>query len=708
MLRRAAVPFASAAAVAVSSVTLTSSSTLSRGRHSPSDMADVSASLRLSNTLQNHGANVGALSIARRWGTNVAGTYYAEGGPKVTDEPLEQARLGLIIKPQSTLLDLWDQAIKAWPQRRFIGTKMWVRGKLGYVWATYESIESEISAVRTLLAKMGVKKGSRVVVISENRYEWIVVHVATMQLGAHFVTLPTNTTPTEARQVVKATLAKVLFVETQASYNAVKPWAGELGELEHVFCFEDQNGEGSYAVAVNVAGSVEQKAPRAEKISQEDTAMIMFTAGTTGPPKGVMLSHKNLVANVSSIYGQLGEGITANDMFMSLCPWTAAGSLATDLYQALCKGASLCIPPELLEGFQDLPMVNPSVVVSVAQPFQRAYANIVDDIVNRSTTKKDLTKFTVGRITENRLMMKKPGTVLSLASKIFLGKFKKQFGSELRVVIIIGHQLTKDQGELLADLDVFVVNTYGCTEAGGLIATDIDVPTKLKVLPGVELRVVNHKNEIVAPGDMGEILIEAPHAMQGYFDVHIDPEEAKNSLVAYGARSFVRTGDYGTCTGGWLTVKGHKDILITLTSGKVIDPLEIETTIAKSPFIKQVFVFGDQRPYLVALIVPNAKVIATHLKKIERRDGLPLASDREKADCVRADIRRCGKDLPPRSQIRRFALVDEFTLANGFITCKYGYAREKIEKHYVNYLNALYDETPKFFGYAVDDYDDLF
>lgn len=651
---------------------------------------------------------VPTLAAQKRWGTNVAGSFYQEGDVSIHQERVEQSKIGLVIRPQSTLLDLWDQAIKAWPQRRFLGTKMWVRGKLGYVWATYESLNSEIVAMRTLLAKMGVSKGARVVVISENRYEWVVVHFATMQLGAQFVTLPTNTTPTEARQVVKSTLAKVLFVETLSSFAAVKPWVGEVGALEHVFCFEDQNGEGSYAVAINVAGSVEQVAEREAKISAEDTAMIMFTAGTTGPPKGVMLSHKNLVANVSSIYGQLGEGVTHTDMFMSLCPWTAAGALTTDLYQALVKGASICIPPELTEGFQDLPLVNPSVIVSVAQPFQRAYANIVDDVVNRSSAKKDMTKFTIGRITENRLMMKRPGRILTMAASIFLGKFKRQFGTELRVVIIIGHQLTRDQGELLADLDVFVVNTYGCLEAGGLIATDVDVPTKLKILPGLEVRIVNEKNEIVAPGDIGEILVEAPHAMQGYFDIHIDPEEAKNSLVAYGARSFVRTGDYGSSTGGWITVKGHKDVLITLESGKVIDPLELETIVAKSPFIKQVFVFGEKRPYLTALIVPNAKAIAGHLKKAERRDGLPLASDREKADCVRADIRRTTKHLPPRHQIRRFALVEEFTLANGFITCKHGYAREKIERHYVNYLNALYDETPKFFGYAVDDYDDLF
>jgi long-chain acyl-CoA synthetase len=236
----------------------------------------------------------------------------------------------------------------------------------------------------------------------------------------------------------------------------------------------------------------------------------------------------------------------------------------------------------------------------------------------------------------------------------------------------------------------------------------VDVPNKLKVLPGIEVRVVNEKSEIVAPGDIGEILVEAPNAMQGYFDVHIDPEEAKNSLVTYGARSFARTGDYGSCTGGWVTVKGHKDVLISTTHNKVVDPHEIETTLCKSPFIKQAFVFGSNRPYLVALVVPNAKTISAHLKKMEGRDGVPIVSDREKADCVRAELRRVCQSLPPRSHVRRFAFVDEFTLANGFVTCKYGYARQKIERHYVNYLNALYDETPKFYGFAVDDYDDLF
>lgn len=649
-----------------------------------------------------------AVRSSFRLGTNVGGSFYQESDLASSSEINNDLRLGIVIKPQSTLVELWEQAMRAWPKRRFLGSKMWVRGRLGYVWATYESIDSEIGAARTLLSKMGVDKGSRVVVISENRYEWVVVHLATMQLGAQFVALPTNVTPSEAQLVVKATQAKVLFVETKASHAAVRGWVGKVGLLDHVLCFEDQLGDASYTVAINVAADVPEKVPPRTDVKAEDTAMIMFTAGTTGPPKGVMLSHRNVVANVSSIYASLGEALTHTDMFMSLCSWSVAGSLTAELYQAICKGACVCIPPELIEGFQDLSLVNPSVIVSVAQPFQRAYANIVDDVMNRGTFTKDLTRFTIGRITENRLMFKKPGRTLRAFSHALLGKFKEQFGTELRLAIIIGHSLTKDQAELMADLDVFVVGTYGCLEAGGLIATDIDVPQRLKALPGIEVRVVNDKNEIVSPGDLGEILVEAPNAMQGYFDVHIDPEEAKNSLVEYGSRTFVRTGDYGTMTGGWLTVKGHHDVLVTLANGKTVNPLEVESTLTKSPYIKQVFIFGNNRPYVTALVVPNAKAIAAHLRKVERRDGLPIVNDREKVDCVRAELRRVSQNLPPRTHVRRFAFVDEFTLANGFLTSKLGYARQKIETHYVHYFEALYDETPKFYGYAVDDYDDLF
>ncbi|KAH9600087.1 AMP-dependent synthetase/ligase [Trypanosoma melophagium] len=649
-----------------------------------------------------------SLLVTHRLGTSVAGTFYSESDVAGGSSMNNDMRLGLVIKPHSTLIELWEQAVKGWPTRRFLGAKMWVRGRLGYIWATYESIDAEIAAMRTLLHKMGVDKGSRVVVISENRYEWVVTHFATLQLGAHFVVLPTNVTPMEAQLVLKSTQATVLFVESLSSYTTVKGWIGEIGRLQHVICFEDQLGESSYAVAINIASEVPEKIPVRKDITAEDTAMIMFTAGTTGPPKGVMLSHRNLVANISSIYAHVGEALTHTDLFMSLCSWCVAGALTVELYQAICKGACVCIPPEQLEGFQDLPMVQPSVVVTVAQPFQRAYANIVDNIMSRGSTTKDLTRFTLGRITENRLMLQKPGYLLSIASHVLLGNFKEQFGSELRIAIVVGSQLTRDQMELLADLDVFTVSTYGCLEAGGLIATDIDVPLRLKALPGVEIRVVNDNNEIVAPGDIGEILIEAPHAMQGYFDVNIDPEEAKNSLVTYGSRSFVRTGDYGSVTGGWITLKGSKHVLITLTTGAVVDPLEIEATLIKSPFIKQIFVYGDNRPFLTALVVPNAKAIASHLRKLERRDGVPIVSEREKADCIRAELRRVSQGLPSRAHVRRFAFIEECTLANGFITCKYSFARQKIESHYVHYLNALYDETPKFFGHAVDDYDDLF
>ncbi|CAD2219524.1 AMP-binding enzyme, putative [Angomonas deanei] len=225
------------------------------------------------------------LWTARRWGTNVGGSFFQESDAAGTAQMSDIDGLGIIIKPQSTLNDLWEQAVKAWPRRRFLGAKMWVRGKLGYVWSSYESINEEIAAMRTLLHGMGVEKGGRVIVISENRYEWFVVHMATMQLGGHFVALPTNVTPAEAQLVVKSTLAKVLFVETPTSYSAVRGWIGKVGQLEQVMCFEEQLGEASYAVAIAVAADVEEKIPPRKDVKSEDTAMIMFTAGTTGPPK---------------------------------------------------------------------------------------------------------------------------------------------------------------------------------------------------------------------------------------------------------------------------------------------------------------------------------------------------------------------------------------------------------------------------------------
>jgi long-chain acyl-CoA synthetase len=649
--------------------------------------------------------------LTARRGIDVGGSHFQESslfGANQKFAPVT-SKLSVVLKPSDTLLDIWDQAIRVHPTRRFLGVKMFVRGRLGYVWSTFETIDKEIAAARHLLHGLGVEKGSRVVVVSDNRYEWVVVHFATLQLGAHFVCLPTNITPSEAQLVVVSTLAKVMFVETLSSYASVQGWEGTVGHLQHIFCFDDQTGPASYAVAINVAEDVPEKIPPRKDVVCSDTAMIMFTAGTTGQPKGVMLSHKAIVANISSAFAIIGEATTENDLFLSLCPWTVAGAMPIELYQVICKGAQLAIPPELLEGYHDIKIINPSVIVTVAQPLSRAYGNIVDDIlVGRNRIASRATRWALGKLTSSRLMFQKPSLMMKTISNFLLARYKRQFGTELRICFVVGSTLIKEQMDLFADLDLFCVNTYGCLESGGIVATDIDVPGKLKTLPGVEVRIVNHKNEVVAPGDLGEVLVEAPHAMQGYFDIHIDPEESKNALVVYGSRTFVRAGDYGSLTGGWLTLKGHKDTLITLSNGKTVDPNQVEIVALKSPFIKQAFIFGHNRPYVVALIVPNSRAIASQLKKLERRDGTPILTDREKADAIRDDLRRVSSEIPIRSQIRRYAFVEEFSQANGFLTAKHQFARQKIEKHYVHFLNALYDETPKFFGFAVDDYDDLF
>lgn len=639
----------------------------------------------------------------------IAGSYWPlhDQIPGITNDYDHQDVVAVLIRPNSTLVDLWLQCVKSYPMRRFMATKMWVRGRLGYCWASYEAVQQEIDGVRHLLYHMGIRKGGRVGIISDNRYEWFVTNQATMQLGAQFVVLPTNVTPSEAQQIIKATGIRVLFVESDASLAAVNNWVGNCGELQQVLCFEDQEGPNSFAVAITIADDVNQKQPVEKEITPDQTAMIMFTAGTTGAPKGVMLSHRNLVANISSVYAQLGESFSHEDIFMSLCPWCVAGAMNIELYQVMLKGAMMIVPPEIVEGCQDMAEVHPTVVVSVAQPFVRAYNNIVDEILSRKYL-ATATKVTISAITESRVLEKKPSMGVRALSSALLGGFKERFGFRLRCVIIVGHQLTRDMSELFSDLDIFTVNTYGCMEAGGIVATDADVPSRLKALPGIEMRVINEKGEVVVPGDIGELLIEAPNAMQGYFDVNVTQDEAKNALVVHGPRTFVRTGDYGSITGQWLTVQGHKDVLITLSDGKVIDPLVIEMALIKSPFIKQAFVFGDRRDYLVALIVPLPIAIAQHIKKLERRDGVPVVSEREKADVIRQEIRRVSAQLPARSHVRRFAFVDELSLANGFITAKQGFARGKIEQHFVHYLNTLYDETPQFFGYAVDDYDDLF
>ena len=660
-------------------------------------------------------------------GKGRGGSYYATGNAKDyaqrhlfgkmgtphLDQTLDQgeAAMGILIKPESTLHDLWGQAQRVHATKRFVGAKMWVRGQIGYIWATFESLQREIDGCRHLLHSMGVRKGARVGVVSENRYEWIIAHVATLQLGAHLVVIPTNVTPTEARTIIQATQCRVLFVESEASAVAVKEWLGNLGELHPLICFDDQESEFSYAVASSIADSVEAKEPPLPngEIKSDDTAMIMFTAGTTGPPKGVLLSHRCLVANISSVYAQLGESFTENDLFMSLCPWCVAGALTVELWQVILKGAMMLIPPELIEGFTDLRKFHPSVLVSVAMPFVRAYNNIVDEIMTMGFARRYMTKVAIGQITSARMALSQPGWLNGMFSDALLTKFKEPFGSELRVAIIIGQQLSVDMGELYADLDIFVVNTYGCMEAGGILATDLDVPGRLKALPGVELRVVNENNEVVVPGDIGEILVEAPHCMQGYFDIHVDPDEAQTAVVAYGTRTFCRTGDYGAVTGPWVQIHGHKDVLMTLDDGKVLDPLEIEQLLTKSPFIKQAFVFGDRRSYVVALVVPLPLAISNHLRKAERRDGMPIVNEKEKAEAVRLELRRItDKLLTPRAHVRRFCFVDEFTLDNGFLTNKGGYARQKIERHYAHYINQLYDEDVQFFGHAVDDYDDLY
>ena len=582
----------------------------------------------------------------------------------------------------SDLVSMWERITTRYAERPLFGEK---RGS-DWVWQTYAQVAEQVDAFRAALATLGVGPGDRVALISDNRLEWAIVVHATLGRGAAYVPMYESQTRDDWAYILRDSGAKVVFGGTREIVSALDEAKPGIATLQHVCGFDIDGADPRSFAAMLAKGRAAAKVP-ATKPLPDDVAAFVYTSGTTGEPKGVVLTHKNFCANVNGLTPLFP--LTSDDRSLSFLPWAHAFGQTGEFYTLAALGCAMAINDEVSKLVSNLPDVKPTVLVAVPRIFNRIYEGVNQQM--RDKPKPIQTLFRAGiraatrRSRGNQLSFGE-SLSLKLADKLIFKKVRQRFGGRLRIVVSGSAALSKEVAEFIDALGIDVFEGYGLTETAPVASVNTPANRKIgsvgKALPNVRLVI-----DTQATGDPknGEIIIYGDNVMRGY---HNRPDEdAKIFTPDHGLRS----GDMGYVDeDGYLFITGRIKEQYKLENGKYVVPSPLEEDLKLSPYISNVMLHGANKPHNVALVVLNL----VNLAKWAEREGITLGDPTKNprvSELMKAELEQHSKGFRGYERPRAFALLtDDFTTENGMLTPKMSVRRNKVLEHYQTVLDALY------------------
>jgi len=567
--------------------------------------------------------------------------------------------------------------------------------------STWESISSaellrRVAALSTALVELGVKPGDRVALFAANRPEW---HTADFAInGSGGVTVPVyfNESPERMSFILKHSGAHVIIIAGEDQLQKFLSCRAQLPELEHVIVADAGADVPTeclrYETLIASAGGAEIAAyrMRAAQVLPGQLCTIIYTSGTTGEPKGVMLTHSNMSSNVTDSCATF-DFLPATDVALSFLPLAHVYGRMLD-YIYLFNGVSIAyveavdlVPQALLE-------IHPTVIAAVPRFFEKIYAKLMEQGSKATGIKRKLFDWAIDvarRAAPWRTGAKGAASLLlkaqwALADKLVYKKIRVGTGGELRMVFSGGAPLSKELAEFFWSIGIPIYQGYGLTETSPILTSNYP-----QNRPGSSGRPI--PNVLIRIAQDGEIVAKGPCVMQGYYN-NVD---ATREVID--AEGWFHTGDIGYLdSDNYLFITDRKKDLIKTAGGKFVAPQPIENALKTSPYITNAMIVGDQRRFVVALIVPNATTVSAKLQD----QGVRFGSHKEMAEhpAVRAllegEVKRLTAHLAQWETIKRFALLpDDFTFDNGSLTFTLKLKRRVVEKNYRELIDKLYADA---------------
>ena len=507
---------------------------------------------------------------------------------------------------------------------------------------SYKQVLHDVITLSLLFKKNGMKKGDKIMFVSDNRYEWIITDLAVISIGAILVPRGIDTPCDELSFILEDACCSYLILEHEKTYAEYKEML-KKHTLKSIFVIESIHNKEYYSYKeetdkITISKENEEHFfKQVDVLDAQDTFTIIYTSGTTGKPKGVMLSHKNMIYNIDTIPHAIR--LVSDDVWVSILPSWHVFERAAE-YVAISKGCTI-IYSSIKTFSADLEKYKPTMVATVPRLWESMYtkinaklsqdpkkAAIFYKLVDISKTykhnmrilKDELPVFEKESLTSS--VLKKSLALskiillypLNVFAKKKLSLVQKKFGGRLKLAISGGGALPLYIEEWIDALDIRIVNSYGMTETSPLIAgRGLDCNTFATLGPafkGTSLRIVNEQGIEVDPGIVGSLEVKGPQVMQGYFN---NEEENKKNFTK---DDYLKTGDLGKFTiKGELILTGRLKEIIVLANGENVDPSRIESAISIMPFINDSMLIGQDKKGLGLLIVPDVESLKDFIFK---------------------------------------------------------------------------------------------
>lgn len=548
------------------------------------------------------------------------------------------------------------------------------------------------------LRALGLEKGERVAILSENRPEWALCDLATLCAAAIDVPIYATLTAAQVKYIMEDSQAKVAFVSSVAQARKLAEVRSQLPHLRHVIRiaedgdfppdmlgFEDVRRRGREALAQDP----QAVRTRAAEVQPSDLATLIYTSGTTGDPKGVMLLHSNIVSNVTGSREAFST-FGVDDVALSFLPLCHIFERMAGYYLMLDAGATICYAESVEAVPANMAEVRPTLMCSVPRLYEKMYSRILEKVAGDPPLRQRIFRWamSVGReVFRLKVERRSPGPLLRakhlLADKLAFSKIRARTGGRLRLFVSGGAPLAREINEFFGAVGLQILEGYGLTETSPVITVNrferFKPGTVGPPIPGVEVKIAAD----------GEILTRGPHVMKGYYN---KPQATAEAIDAEG---WFHTGDVGQFDAdGMLTITDRKKDLIVTSGGKNIAPQPIENVLKTSPLVAEVVMIGDRRHFASALVVPNFEA----LDKWAREKGIAGVPREEllKRPEVVALYEKAIQDLTPHlaqfERIKKVALLPhEFTLEAGELTPTLKVKRRVIEQKYKDVIDRIYD-----------------
>ncbi len=542
--------------------------------------------------------------------------------------------------------------------------------------------------------ELGINEGDRVAIFSYNSPEWAITDLAALCVKAVVVPIYYNSTGVQAEYILKDSETKLILVGNREQLRTVLSIKGQLPDLRYIIGSDDIADSHESVLGFNstlerygrkkISDSLEK---RLQTVEENDTATIVYTSGTTGEPKGVMLTHRNLIANIRSDMSVVR--LTPSDVGLSFLPTSHVLDRVVVHYMNIVAGGAVAYAESMDTIMEDVSLVKPTAMCGVPRMFEKIYTAVLDRMKSGPALRQKIF-FWACKVGEKYVICRqdditKPGSLLKLqykiADKLVYGKLRELFGGRLRLFASGGAHLQEEIDIFFRAIGIPIMHGYGLTEATCTVTlntTDEFKPGTLgRPLPGVEVKIAED----------GEILVRGDLLMQGYY-------KRPDDTTAVLADGWLYTGDLGYLDSqGYLVMNDRKKDILVTSGGKNISPQRIETLFKLSRYIEQAVVIAEGKKFVSALIVPNFQEVKTYCEQSDIKAEDPDEMIRH--GMVRSFfgqlVDEANQKLEGFEQVKNFALLSrELTTEAGELTHTLKVKRRVVDQKFKDIIESLY------------------